>query len=118
MTTTTFRLQRPSKLDLVFDGEKIAHETTRDFDDQPRWTEIRIYHTATGRFVTEEIGFSTVETESNKIKVVVCNTADDVRKALERTEQGRTFLRNIAHDAIAAAGEKYPELIEAVTERI
>lgn len=115
---TEFRLQRPTQADLVFEGELLAEESSRDSDDQPRWSEVLIYRTKSGKYVVQHIGKSIVPGEVDKSKVFVCETPLDVRTALQRSKDGRTFLTNMALDAIDTASEKYPELIEAKEERI
>jgi hypothetical protein len=55
--TTTFQLTDDLRT-IEFEGDLIGEATNRM--DQPRWTEVRIYRTDTGRFVSEVVGRSIV----------------------------------------------------------
>ncbi len=115
---TEFRLQRPAHADLLFTGELLADVSSKDNPRQSRWTEIRIYRTTKGLYVTEDIGRSIVPNEKDRVSVHVCSTVDDLRVALQRRQDGRVFLRSLAVQAIREAAVKHPELSTAIEERI
>lgn len=102
-------------VDLQFEGEMLCNVSTRE-PGQSRWTEIHIYKTNTGRWVTEVLGRSNVYHEHDIISAVVSNTPKELRDSLLRTKDGRTFMSDIAFEALEEAAKKDPEIetIESV----
>lgn len=122
----TFTLPRSGQVDLEFDGEIIANESSRGegiIPDRPdrsanpnRWAEVRIYKLASGKgWVTEYVGKSAYPGEVDRPRVTVCHTAEEVREALKT---GRPYLTNIAVDALTEAAEKDARLRSVAVERI
>ncbi len=119
--TENFRLERAGQPDLVFDGELIADVSSRELT-QRRWTEIRIYATATGKYVSEIAGITLIRGEKNRRVVKVAESPEELRQALmrkpRRGSDGKPFLTHLAMDAIAKAAEKRPELRDLLDEHI
>ncbi len=114
----TFRLNRPATVDLVFDGELLADVSSKDDPDQTHWTEIRIYRTDSGRYVGETIGLSALPHQRPRITVRVVDSAAQVGEALQRSDPNRTWLTDLALDAIAEAAKNDPAVSAAGEERI
>jgi hypothetical protein len=123
---TTYVLARSGDVDLEFDGEILANESSRgegivpgrpDRSANPRrWAEVRIYKLASGNgWVTEYVGKSAYPGEVDRPRVAVCRTPEEVREALKT---GRSYLTNIAVDALAEAAEADPRLRAVTRERI
>lgn len=101
-------LPRYRKSPVEFDGELIAEVDSRT--DQPRWKRIRIYHTTTGRYVTEQTGVSTVPGEVDLVDVRIFTNPDGIAEAL-RTRQGDSdYLTDLAVLALEAAAEHEPRI--------
>lgn len=114
---SSFRVARHSERDLAFDGDLLADRTSH-VDGASRWTEVRIYRTDTGRYVAETVGVSTMPGEHNRMTVRVLDTAAEVPDALRMTSGGRTYLTDLALDALDEAAAKDEALAAFVTERI
>jgi hypothetical protein len=122
---TTYVLARSGDVDLEFDGEIIANESSRGegITDNPmrssnpnRWAEVRIYKLSSGKgWVTEYVGKSAYPGEVDRPRVTVCATPEEVREALKT---GRSYLTNIAVDALADAADADPRLRAVTRERI
>lgn len=113
-----FRIERTGALDLEFEGELLADVSSR-LDNAPRWTEVRIYRTSTGRYVTEQIGLSVYASEKERRDVRVVESPDDLPKALERvSNDGRSYLTKTVLDALDEAAERDPAIRGVTTERI
>lgn len=118
----TFHLDRLGGVPVEFDGEIIANESARR-NNAPRWQEVRIYRVADAegkptRWVVERQGRTTVPGEGERPHVYVCESPAEVRKALETTQDGRTFTTNICQRALAAAVDKDPDLAGVAVERL
>lgn len=113
---TTYRIERDGELDLSFDGELLADLSSRDSDEQDRWTEIRIYRTTTGKYVTEVIGRSVMDGEHDRIDVQVHHRAEDVPDGLRRTR--KNYLTKLVLDALDDAATQDPALRAANVENI
>lgn len=110
-----FRLERTGALDIEFEGSVLADLSSRE-DDADRWTEIRIYKSSTGRYVTEVIGRTIVPGERDRVDVRVVELPEDLPVALQR--QPRGYLTLLAREALDVAAEHDPTIRPAVTERI
>lgn len=114
--STTFRLPRPAAVDIAFEGELLADATSDEGQD--RWQEIRVYSTTTDRWVVERVGRSRRRGEVDKPEAFVCDSPDTVRAALQSKEPGRTYLTNLAYDALTDAADKDPRLAPALVETV
>jgi hypothetical protein len=112
---THFRIERTGSLDLEFEGMLLADISSRE-EASPRWTEIRIYRTSRGSYVTEMIGATTVPGERERRDVKVLNDPTEIPEALKR--QPRGYLTILALEALDLAAEKDPALRPVATERI
>lgn len=113
-----FTIERHADVPLEFEGELLANLSTRESDTQTHWTEMRVFKTTSGKYVTETVGCTTVRGQHPLIKVDVCEDAQEVRVALTRTENGRKYLTDLALEAIEVAAAIDPALQGALTERI
>lgn len=119
MTTQHFIVPRWRELPVEFDGEVLADVSSQD-ETSNRWQEIRIYRTTSGKFVTEVIGKSKFDNEHDIINVRVYRRPEQVVKGLYRKNNDRTFLTDLALEALEIAGETVPEIgdIANLTEPI
>lgn len=121
---TTFRLERLAGVDLVFDGEMLANETTfnQDVRGPQLWQEVRIYRTTSDRWVVERTGKSSHPGHTDRPSITVCSTPAEVREAMtfehEHKGRPRSYVTNICYDALSAAAEKDPRLDEALIEHV
>lgn len=119
---TEFRLPRPQNVDLVFDGDLLSEKSSAA-PGAPRWLETRIYLTASGKYVTEMVGRSTLPGEQDKITVNVYDRPGDVRLGFLRTrttgpQRGEQYLTVQAEDTIHEASKHDGSLTAALVERI
>lgn len=113
-----YNLARDNNVDLSFDGTLLSDVSSRT-DSSPRWTEIRIYHTATDKFVCEIVGESLVSGEEPRRKAIVANTPKALRKSLERkNSEGVVYLTYLALDALDEAAERFPPIRGALVEAV
>lgn len=121
---TTYRLQRLADVDLEFDGEMLAEESTHDpaAGDLQRWQEVRIYRTSSGRWVVERTGKSSHPGEVDRPTVDVCESPAAVRAAMtfeHHTRSGtRSYVTDVCYEALRAASTVDPRLNEALIERV
>jgi hypothetical protein len=110
-----FRIERTGALDLEFEGTVLTDLSSQE-DNIPRWTEIRIYKTSRGSYVTEMVGATTVSGERERRDVKIVNSPAELADALKR--QPRGYLTKLALEALDEAAENDPDIRPAVTERI
>lgn len=118
MTPNRFTLQRPGDVDLTFEGELLAEESSFE-EGNDYWTEVRIYRTSTGRYVAEQKGKS-AKGEPDRGTVRVVAHADQLRKALMRHNKQRQveYLTDLAFNALVDAAEKDPAIKATLTEEV
>jgi hypothetical protein len=115
---STFHLARSGDVDVEFDGDLLADESSRT-GDQPRWTQVRIYRTASQKFVTEVIGKSAIPGETDRPTVIVHNDTDTIRAALMRPRKdGPPYLTDTAFNALYSAGQKDHRIMSVLTDHI
>lgn len=121
-TPTSFRIERPKSMPVVFDGWLLSNVDSRDFmDDQARqtrdrWSDLSIYKTTTGKWVVAQIG-KTRETGGFRpgALVSICQTPPEVQTALmHRSGHWTPVTTSALKDAIEAD----PELATAREEHI
>jgi len=85
MTNDMITLPRDKGLDLRFSGELIAeasssaNNASSQYSGQTgRWTTLRLYRTAGGKFVCQSIGHTIWEGEHNRYSAAVCATDGEV----------------------------------------
>lgn len=115
----SYRLHRENDIDLLFTGRELANVSSRDPNAAafPRWTEIRIYRTESGKYVVEQVGRSTVRNEVDRVTIKVANTAAEVPIALRRRDEVE-YLTYLALDALDLAASTDDELAQAMVEKI
>jgi hypothetical protein len=114
-----FILRRLGNVDLEFHGQLLANETSFE-EGKNRWTEVRIYSTESGKWITEVVGCSTVEGEINRPKVLICHTPQEVVEGMRAWshEKQMHFFSNIVLDALDAAAHADPRLASVVREQV
>jgi len=116
----TFYLPRTGDTDLSFEGELLAHRSSRS-PDKTTWQEIDVYRTESGRYISHLIGRSTIHPDVHT--VTVSDTPDALVASLKRTSprgDGRTdpYLTKIALATLTDAAVKAPEIADALVERV
>lgn len=98
---------------LEFNGEELAHVSTRTATKR-RWTELRLFRTAGGKYVTAVVGDSTVDGEDRICSGAVHESASDavVSFANRRGAQGR--ISGPAIELLVEAGRLDPAVAEAL----
>lgn len=71
------RLQRTNEPDLEFEGEELARSTSRRDHDQPRWTELVVYKSDTGKWVLNVLGRSAIPGETDRSNVAIETHPED-----------------------------------------
>lgn len=99
---TTFTVQRRDGAALIFDGTLLANFTTAG-DGFARWSELRIYRTEAGTYVTEQLGCSRIPGETTFRKVFSCEDQAAVVRSLRRNGKRGPYLTDLALDALEAA---------------
>lgn len=112
-----FRLARTEDVPLVFEGQLLADVSSRE-PGVERWQEVRIYRTESSRYVTEVVGRSIKEGERDFLTVKVHDDPAEVRTGLYRKTGGRTFLPDLAFEALEIAAGIDPALSSSLVERI
>lgn len=112
-------IPRSGDVDLAFQGTLLADESSR-VSGNTRWQEVRIYCTDSGKIVTEMVGRSIRDGETDRISVVVHDDTDTIRPALMRPskETGRPYLTDLAFNALHAAGQRDHRIMAILTEHI
>lgn len=120
---TSFRLPRTGDVDLAFEGTLLADESSRA-GDASRWTEVRIYSTDSGKFVTEMVGRSIRPGETDRPTVVVHHDTETIRSAIMHRAKhgpdqiGKPYLTDVAFNALYTAGQRDHRIMAILTERI
>lgn len=120
---TAYRLERDGDRDLEFDGRLLATASSRE-DGRDRWTELRLYATATGGWVLHRLGQSSRPGETTRYSAKACVTVDDVYRALcstgvrGDTGQQATYLTHLSREVLEDAAEVDDRLAVALVERV
>ncbi len=117
----TFYLSRTGNTDLSFEGELLAHRSSRT-PDKTTWQEIEVYRTNGGSYISNLIARSTLGRPEIHT-VTVCHHPDALVASLKRTSprgDGRTdpYLTKIALATLQDAAVKAPEIADALVERV
>lgn len=127
---TTYRLERVSAVDLVFEGELLAEVTTdegsaaniaRSRDGEDRWQEVRVYRTDRDFWVVEHMGGSRVPGETARIRATACRSVDDVRRAItftDRDDRTRRYVTDLSFEAVSLASQADPRLADVLVEHV
>ena len=111
-----YRVERDGQTDLQFTGVCLADASNRAVDGPAsnRWTEIRIYRTEAGRYVTSVVGVSCWQGETNRYTADVCDNAADVVIALEQDG----WLSGVAKDVLAQAAQTDDAFRDVIVETV
>jgi len=103
-----FIVRRDGEKDLKFRGEVLASVNNQWIAgrDQDRWKEITIYKTESGKYVVAIIHRTCWEGEVDRFKAEICETAENVYKALLSDEPIGEVLSNLAKEALEEAAAK------------
>jgi EXLDI family protein len=113
MGSFTIRLNNAGR-EHTFTGELLADESNRE-DDETRWTEVRIWRTDDRQYVVQRTVRSAHPGEEDRFSGAVLERPHKVKWALR---WGKTYLTDLALDALDQAGTRDPELAAASVERI
>lgn len=93
---TSIRLRRDNDSDLIVEEATLVAGVTSAGPGRCRWTELRLWRTAGGKLVAEQVGRSSVDQERDRCKAWVCLSEAEV---IERLGHGW-----LAHRLYEAAG--------------
>ncbi len=82
MSKNAVRLERTGKPDLEFQGNEVASTTSNPGGLKKRWTELKVFKTVGGRYVTQILGLSEVEGERTRSSVRVLEDLNDLPNIL------------------------------------
>lgn len=120
---TPYRLGRTGDVDVLFEGDQLAHGTSKpNTRAKVRWSEVTIYRADSGRYVVEIVGASDFPGETDRRAATVCNDPEAVREALYRPYGGsqgdRRFLTNLARRVLTDAAAVDKALVPLLEERV
>ena len=105
------RIQISEDQFLEFDGELLGSSSSSS--DKPRWMDVNIYGAASGRYVVQKIGRTSLAGERDYYSAHVVDDAPSLITALRSKKRGVVFMTIVAEDAVRAAMEKDPRISEA-----
>ena len=74
-----FTLENDNVPDVKFNGKRLAFVSSKDpYRNANRWTELRLYKTAGGKFVCQIAGLTRWQGERNRYLTQVCETEKEV----------------------------------------
>ncbi len=113
MKTIPIRINRSTDADLSFVGSLVAESTSRRSDDALRWTDLRVYHEESGKWVFETVGRTRVPDESNIVRAYVAETpAELVQKMHKDDDNGGFYLSFPAKLLLRQLKELFPTVVE------
>lgn len=102
---------------LKFTGEIVGFASS--WAGRPRWFEVEIYRTDSGKFVVHGAGMSDIENEADWHWAVICSSGEEVVEALYRTnKEGMRYLPRTSQDALAEASERVPQIADAYVQEV
>lgn len=114
----TFTLKRDGDRSLVFDGSRLGAGSSRRHE-APRWFQVEIFRTESGRYVVAGAGKSVLPGEVDRCWAVECETPQEVVKALTRYDDDQVeYLTRTARDALEAAAESDVGIRDAFLKRV
>jgi len=78
------RLRRDREADLEVAGAQIVAEVSSRTPGAERWTELRLWRSAAGQLVAEQVGRSAVAGERDRCRAWVCADEADLVRRLRR----------------------------------
>ena len=113
----THIVKRDGDKPLTFSGEEIG--VASSYSGQPRWFEVEIYRTESGKYVVHGVGMSDVEHESDWHWAVICESGEEVVEALYReNKDGLRYLPRTSQEALGEASERDPVVAAAYRQEI
>jgi hypothetical protein len=114
----TITLKRDGDRSLVFDGTRLGEGSSRRHQ-APRWFEVQIYRTASGRYVVAGAGKSVLPGEVDRCWAVECDEPREVVRALTRYDEDEVeYLTRTARDALEAAAAVDVGIRDAFLKRV
>lgn len=108
---TTFTLPDGDN-EVTFFGERLATASSHH-PGKPRWFEVTIYRTETGKYVIAGAGKSAVAGETDRCWVKVSETASGAVEALHQyDDDGVRYLTNVSREALNSACAADDELCQ------
>lgn len=71
-------LERTGKANFAFKGRELASSTSNPDGIKRRWTELKIFKTVSGKYITQILGFSKVKGEVTRSTVDVADNPEDI----------------------------------------
>ena len=108
--TRKYLVKRDNQRDLRITGEQLATASSHHYqgDRQNRWTELELYKTESGKYVIATIGRTCWQGESDYHTAVICDTEQEVIRALENDEHSEG-LGWLAKELLDEAGIDHAE---------
>ena len=107
MTDDTITLKRDNALDLRFNGELIAESSSSadnargDYSGRTgRWTTLRLYVTAGGRYVCQSIGHTIWQGEHDRYSAAVCDSEAEIIQFFGTGWLAKSLYREAGIDAV------------------
>lgn len=109
-----FKLFRNQGKPLSFIGDVVAHASTKAAF-KPRWTELTLYITKKGSFISHSSGVTTLKKEMNIVEAEVFSELEAALEFFKNKEGEFTWVSN---QILLQAQEKFPELHNSFSEKI
>ena len=94
-----YKLERDGDVDVTFEGDLVASVDSRKYGtvkpDADRWSEIRLYKTASGKIVAHEIGNTKMPGERVFRQVYICDSKSELVEEL-----GGNWLAKKLYDSV------------------
>jgi hypothetical protein len=87
------RLPRDRESDLVVTDARLVAEVSSKTANADRWTELRLWRSAAGAWIAEQVGRSSIEGERDRCRAWVCADEREVAKRMNRGWLSRELLR-------------------------
>lgn len=81
-THTLYTLARDEGPDVRFQGERIAHVSSRRPDNDDRWTELSLYRSTGGKLIAHQVGRTIWQGEHDRHAVFVCEGVSELTRYL------------------------------------
>jgi len=114
---TTHLVPRDGDIDLELNGERLAFSSSAE-RGKPRWFELTIYRSGSGRWVVAGAGRTTMPDEVDRFWARVCTSPAEVLEALYRRGEGGRYLTHTAREALEDAAERDVALRTVLVERV
>lgn len=75
-------LERTGKANLTFKGKELVTTTSNPDGAKQRWTEMKVFKTVSGKYVTQILGFSRVKGEVTRSTVNIADTPSEMQDIL------------------------------------